>query len=279
MNKSAEKQFSPTAETLPPPPMEKPQSQTPMSLNNINVNPPSHNARGKVDEIRFPVKTAIASSIASALLAGGIGYCVITGYNPFEKKASTSTGSASSASPSPDHSSDENNNLPTEVNTPEQLRQIIEAYKIKASPSDFMAASGKNNYFDALRFVPKLDEKGKPSDPLSYQWVPMDSSKFTNLQGDDIIIATMLKNERYINSLKNIGISPNAKYTEKENPLITYHYYRCVTPASPGIASIVIEEKSRRGSRNLSLFRLKLPVCQENNQPQNSPESASPGTK
>lgn len=265
---SSGRKHSETAETLLPPPLDKPQSHTPMALNSITLQP-GQSSQKTPDDIRFPVKSMIGATIGSALIAGGIGYCFAVGYNPFEKKetdqsANSAPTSASAATPDAGPNYE---NLPTEVQTSDQLRQIIEAYNIEAKPSDFLVASGKNNFFDAIKFTPDLGPDEKPVEPLSFKWIPMDSSKFTNPQGEDIIIATQLKNAKYADALRNIGVLPQAKYTPEKTPLITYHYYRCVGPESAGIASIVIEDRSSRRHRNLSLYRLKLPVCKPDQTP------------
>ena len=224
---------------------------------------------GRPDELaktreaaRFPMKTFIASWIVGGALIGGVGVHLTTGWNPFKKDQPAESVPTASPSSSADQPPEEMK-LPAVVDSPQKLMEVIEKTKIQPGTSDFSKSPKVNYYLGAVRLAVAMDSEGKPLEPFTHRWETMEAQKFTPFNNDDMIVATLFNNATYASRLKYLGIQPVTFVADKDNPLIVYHYYRCVGPKSAGIASIAITDE--RGKKNLTLYPLKLPECKTEN--------------
>jgi hypothetical protein len=212
-------------------------------------------------DTRFPIFTALGATCISLGALGATGYFLING-NPFDRKAQEVFVQEPPKRPEtpvvetpPD--------LPKEVTNEQELIQILKHLKIKITTEQLKEKSG-SYYMEAQRFRPVLDNDGKAIEPFTYTWETMLGHKnkqknFTTFTKDDedIIIATLNKAPQ-LGKITHQGVLPIATTKDSDNPLITYHYYRCVAPKTNNVASISL---SSAPNKNIAMFSIQLSQC------------------
>ncbi|MCC6643842.1 hypothetical protein IT411_03775 [Candidatus Peregrinibacteria bacterium] len=156
--------------------------------------------------------------------------------------------------------------LPNSIESNEDFAKVIEAYKIETKPVDFEKLAVKNNLMESLRLVPIIEQTDgstsstDQSKNLKYKWASMEPNKISEFEDEEVVRATLIRHLPSAKLLDYRGIKPIATLVDKGNPLITYHYYRCVDKKSAGVGSIVIKD-AKRYDRNTMLYGLQMPKC------------------
>lgn len=257
------------AETLYGPVEDMPNSTNQLEQHHISGTRPmpveqmsnNHSIQQTQKETRFPILTALGATCISLGALGATGYFLVNG-NPFDKKpqkAFTYEVPEKPEIPVVDNPPD----LPKEVTNEQELIQVLQHLKIRITAEQLKEKSA-NYYMEAQRFRPTLDNDGKAIEPFTYSWETMLGHKnkqknFTTFTKDDedIIIATLNKAPQ-LGKIVHQGVQPVATTKDTDNPLITYHYYRCVPPKTNNIASIAL---SSSPNKNIAMFSVQLSQC------------------
>ncbi|MGL5831341.1 MAG: hypothetical protein ACRCZE_04300 [Candidatus Altimarinota bacterium] len=201
---------------------------------------------------------ALGASMISFGAAGSAGYFLING-NPFQQKAAEAfVVEAPKVVPMP---KEESPNVPDAISNEADFIKIMETYNIKITAEQLLEKSG-NYYLEAQHLKPNIDENGEIVKPLSYKWETMVSHKnkvkqFNHLPEEDIVIATLNKTPQFGNVVFH-GVRPTAVTKDKENPQISYIYYKCVEPKTNNLASFSLQKDPRT---NMVMYSLRLTQC------------------
>lgn len=159
--------------------------------------------------------------------------------------------------------------IPEKVQSNKDLAVILKAYGVNASADDFEKLAVKNKLFDALQLIPdQYQDTGAGNGPkkLRYKWGSMIPAKITPFKDEEVIVATLIKHDPAAPLLDYRGLRPTAVHTDEQNPMLTYHYYRCVEGNASGVGSIVIKDV-KYPDRNTMLYGLQMPKCKPKEDP------------
>ncbi len=224
-------------------------TQNPVTINNPsnpNIVPvQQQQTRGKV------MKFLATLGFGVALGAGGLEY-----YSIHHQEPETTTNTLTA----PDTSRKTEEQPPTSETripkTPEELRDQLKKYGIKATAETF--ADSKSKYLKSIMLVEQKNTDGSRKADAPYSWQQVEHEIPDQL----FLIATKLENTSYDKLMGYIGMQPLTSVTDDTDPTISYHLYQCSdkkNPLSRG-AAIVLYQPSRR-RKYLSTVEMLVPEC------------------